>query len=403
MSLSLPLFAFTRYPPTALYHWHEAVLPMCSDCPEEKYASRVAAKRSRALLCLKVDTSMLSIDDDSLSPHVMLLLLPFFSLLVQLVEAAPTNAASESSAPDPTSSNYRSIWSILGTCALTLIICTWNVSFPNITHEKNWYKVMLYRGVLALSALVTPEITTLRAYSEWQYASEIKEDFSSDHQWTHTHSFFALMGGFILQDGSGRKVLKTRADLKCLRDGKIVNPHITKKEISGRSKSDGLGNTILVLQLSWFILQVIARGVNGLAITLVELDTLALATLSLPLFFFWWSKPMAAESPHVFYSETSNSSLDGDRRKPSFKLNHNRSIKEWFFEITTGGADDGADHNVWVLSFVWMVFGALHLIAWDFQFPSQAEKTIWRVASFTLISAPCICFLAFFLEKIQFV
>ncbi|KIJ14020.1 hypothetical protein PAXINDRAFT_32335, partial [Paxillus involutus ATCC 200175] len=185
----------------------------------------------------------------------------------------------------------RSMWSILGTCALTLLICIWNAAYPNILHEKSWYKVVLYRGALGLSALVTPEITSMRAHSEWVFAGQIKQDFSGQ-QWTRAHGFFALMGGFILQDGRERELLNTCETLQHLRDGKIVNAKITKKEIKDRSKSDGLGNALLVLQLSWFILQVIARAANDLAITLVEIDTLALATLSLPLFFFWWSKPM---------------------------------------------------------------------------------------------------------------
>ncbi|KAF8836775.1 hypothetical protein BDN67DRAFT_936345 [Paxillus ammoniavirescens] len=244
-------------------------------------------------------------------------LLLFFSLLVQLAKAASTNTTTESSAPDPTSSNYRSVWSILGTCALTLIICVWNVSYPNIMHEKRRYKVMVYRVALALSALLTPEITSVRAYSEWKHAGKIKQDFS-DKQWTRTHGFFAIMGGFIIQDGAQRELFNTQYDIGRLRNGKFVNPKITKEEIRDRSKSDALGNAILVLQLSWFILQVIARAANHVAITLVEIDTLALAALSLPLFFFWWSKPMAAACPHIFYIQTS-SSVDGDKQNPSFE------------------------------------------------------------------------------------
>ncbi|KAF8836772.1 hypothetical protein BDN67DRAFT_1014387 [Paxillus ammoniavirescens] len=328
----------------------------------------------------------------------MLPLLLIFSLLVQLAEAA----TSESSAPDPTSSSYRSVWSILGTCALTLIICIWNVAYPNIMHEKKQYKVMLYRVALALSALVTPELTSVRAYSEWRNAGKITQDFG-DKQWTRTHGFFALMGGFILQDGPQQELLNTREGLACLADDNIVNPKITKEQIGDRSKSNALGNAILVLQLSWFILQVIARAVNHVAITLVEIDTLALAALSLPLFFFWWSKPMAAAYPHIFYKKIS-SSVDGEKQNSSFEPDQafsvSRSKTDWFSEIVIGGGDD--DENVvFVGLIVWMVFGALHLIAWDFQFPTQTEKTIWRAASLTLIGAPCIFFLAFFLDKIR--
>ncbi|KAF8836767.1 hypothetical protein BDN67DRAFT_957565 [Paxillus ammoniavirescens] len=67
----------------------------------------------------------------------------------------------------------------------------------------------------------------------------------------------------------------------------------------------------------------------------------------------------------------------------------------------TGGADD-VDENSFlvVLLIVWAIFGGLHLIAWDFQFPSQVEKIMWRVASLALIVAPCIYFLGMVLHKL---
>ncbi|KIJ14010.1 hypothetical protein PAXINDRAFT_100365 [Paxillus involutus ATCC 200175] len=360
-------------------------------------------RRYKVLLYPRQEVAEHFCGNESLSLHIMLPLLLVFSLLVRLADAASTNTTAESPTPDPTSSNYRSVWSILGTCALTLIICIWNVAYPNIMHEKRRYKVLLYRVALALSALLAPEFTSVRAYSEWKHAGKIKQDFR-DKQWTRTHGFFALMGGFIIQDGAQQELFNTQYDLGHLRNWKFVNPKITEEQIRDRSKSDALGNAILVVQLSWFILQVIARAVNHVAITLVEIDTLALAALSLPLFFFWWSKPMAAACPHIFYKQTS-SSVDDNKQNPSVEPDHtfsvSRSKTEWFSEIVLGGGDNSDENVVFVGLIVWMIFGALHTIAWDFQFPSQTEKTMWRVASLTLIGAPSIFFLAFFLDKIE--
>ncbi|KIJ12210.1 hypothetical protein PAXINDRAFT_101330 [Paxillus involutus ATCC 200175] len=336
----------------------------------------------------------------------MLPLLLVLSPLVQLAEAAPTNITSESPAYDATSCSYRSVWSIVATCALTMLVCVWNATYPNIVPAERWYTVALHRGVLGLVALLAPEITTARAVAEWRYAGHIKKDFRDD-QWTRTHGFFALMGGFAVQDGPQRKILKTRRDLCYLKNGTIVQPMITKEEISDRSKSDGLGNALLILQLSWFILQVVARASNHLATTLLEIDTLALAVLSLPLFYFWWSKPMAAAYPHIFYlrdipePETS-SSLDGDGQTLAPLLKVHAIIvspKRYWWQEILGVAldvkhDDDGLYFALALLIVWIVFGALHLIAWDFQFPSHAEKIMWRVASLVLIAAPCVCFLA---------
>ncbi|KIJ13995.1 hypothetical protein PAXINDRAFT_169966 [Paxillus involutus ATCC 200175] len=309
----------------------------------------------------------------------MIPLLLAFSSLAQLVEAASTNATSECSAPpDATSCDYRSVWSILASCGLTVLICAWNVTYPNIISAESRYTVPLYRAALGLSALLTPELTITRAYSEWRYAGQIQRDFlrnASDPHWTRTHSFFALMGGLVVQDGAQRKPLRMRHDLRYLRNGTIIQSEITKKEISDRSKSDGLGNALLVLELSWFILQVVARGANHLAITLLEIDTLALATISLPLFFFWWSKPMAPECPHVFYKRSYNGQeLPTPLLGPTVPINRK---SQWSFEIVFGGlgtveglGEVDEKSTGLALSVVWIIFGALHLIAWDFQFPS---------------------------------
>ncbi|KIJ14627.1 hypothetical protein PAXINDRAFT_115673 [Paxillus involutus ATCC 200175] len=229
----------------------------------------------------------------------------------------------------------------------------------------------------------------------------------SDHPWTwtRTHGFFALMGGFVLQDGVEQTALGHRyysPDLQLLKTKEIMNPRISEKQISGRSKSDGLGNALLVLQLSWFILQVVARAANKLAITLLEIDTLALATLSLPLFFFWWSKPMAPECHHIFYTSTvSQRAPERNQRVRSVTISSTKNSHDDDFPITRSGSWLAEifgkvldDESIRVLLIVWVVFGGLHLLAWDFQFPSQAEKIIWRVASFALIATPCCFFLA---------
>ncbi|KIJ14622.1 hypothetical protein PAXINDRAFT_169569, partial [Paxillus involutus ATCC 200175] len=197
----------------------------------------------------------------------------------------------------------------------------------------------------------------MRAYSEWKNAGDIQREFRDrPWTWTRTHGFFALMGGFVLQDGAKRTAFESRYDPeRLLKTKKIMNPRIEKEQISGRSKSDGLGNTILVLQLSWFILQVVARAANKLAITLLEIDTLALATLSIPLFFFWWSKPMAPESHHIFY--TSTASQDAAERtsspdeEPFLNMDDDfpisRSAIDWAEEIFGKETSDGTDF--WVL------------------------------------------------------
>ena len=116
------------------------------------------------------------------------------------------------------------------------------------------------------------------------------------------HSFFAEMGGFVYHDEEGNsRTIDSEEFLKLCQENKIANPVITFKQIKAMSKSDALGKAFLALQLFWFTLQVIVRGSHGLAVTLVELDTVAMAALTFLVLWFWWEKPLRPECPHIFY------------------------------------------------------------------------------------------------------
>lgn len=81
----------------------------------------------------------------------------------------------------------------------------------------------------------------------------------------------------------------------------IAFPTITSAEIKDKAKGDLLPKTIAILQTTWFVVQCIARSVQGLAITELELVTLALASLNGGICYLWWDKPLGAEEPVALY------------------------------------------------------------------------------------------------------
>ncbi|KAN0084437.1 hypothetical protein V8E55_007941 [Tylopilus felleus] len=46
-----------------------------------------------------------------------------------------------------------------------------------------------------------------------------------------------------------------------------------------------------------------------------------------------------------------------------------------------------------LLGGTWLLLGGLHLIAWNFHFPTEAEKILWRVASLVLVAGPPASFI----------
>jgi len=78
-------------------------------------------------------------------------------------------------------------------------------------------------------------------------------------------------------------------------------PDITEEDIEDRSKGDILFKLVAILQTSWFIIQCIARGQQRLALTELELVTLALASLNALTFAIWWHKPLGVQKPIRIY------------------------------------------------------------------------------------------------------
>ena len=81
----------------------------------------------------------------------------------------------------------------------------------------------------------------------------------------------------------------------------IEIPKIKAAEIEDRSKGDALSKIIVILQTTWFIVQCIARGQQRLALTELELVTLALASLNATTFAIWWDKPLVVREPIQIY------------------------------------------------------------------------------------------------------
>ena len=81
----------------------------------------------------------------------------------------------------------------------------------------------------------------------------------------------------------------------------IEIPRVTAAAIEDKSKGDALSKIIAILQTTWFIVQCIARGQQRLALTELELVTLALASLNAVTFAIWWHKPLGVQDPVQIY------------------------------------------------------------------------------------------------------
>ena len=102
-----------------------------------------------------------------------------------------------------------------------------------------------------------------------------------------------------LGDDIWEGVLQSWDFRKLLEGHKIDFPSTSEAEIDDRSKGDALSKGIALLQITWFIIQLIARRVQGLTITELELTTAVLAGLNSVMYVFWWNKPLDVRCPII--------------------------------------------------------------------------------------------------------
>ncbi|OAX39404.1 hypothetical protein K503DRAFT_865460 [Rhizopogon vinicolor AM-OR11-026] len=244
------------------------------------------------------------------------------------------------------SSNTRTLWDIIWSCAVTLFACAWTAIHPNIPGMDEGKVAIFSRRLLIMAiVLIAPEFIIAWAMRQFLSARRTANEFDdilgaqllqaqAHHQnigdgntatllsemaelernslipnpprvasrkfraWTVTHGFFACMGGFLLYvNDEPRAPLAPDELWRFVRKGSVDMPTIVEADIEDRSKGDILSKGIAILQLVWFVISLAARYAQNLPITLLEIDTLAIAALTCIVYSLWWKKPKDVGRP----------------------------------------------------------------------------------------------------------
>jgi len=110
------------------------------------------------------------------------------------------------------------------------------------------------------------------------------------------------MGGFLLcVDDKPQATLTPDELMRLVQEGFVDMPVIAEEEIEDRSKGDMLSKGIAILQLAWFVVQIAARHVQKLPISLLEIHTLAITSLTCITYGLWWKKPKDVGRPYLVH------------------------------------------------------------------------------------------------------
>lgn len=218
-------------------------------------------------------------------------------------------------------------------------------------------------------------------------------------------AFFADMGGFVLHPIDGVPFPVNTVQLHWLVTQKFVEyPASTSKEVWDKSKQDTFTKVITAFQIGYLIIQCIARAIQGLAITTLELSALAIVVCSLMTSVMWLHKPADVSTPVAIYSTRplaeitqgrawSLTPLDFiDENGPGYSVNVQpfmrmpvipatrpiQRIPNDRFPMNPYGAQE------YFLCFATLVFTGIHVAGWHFDFPTKTERLLWRISSLIL-------------------
>lgn len=474
-------------------------------------------------------------------------------LLFAGVRSAPVEVPPGTNSTVALSPKYEPAWTsgptrrgtldILFSCVLTLVLCVWTTVHANIEPEM-WHgsrsapeveveaatsptrigtetdgfvprspKVVntkpnipapsaLNKKKLAWSlvTLLFPEITLFVAAHERKTVHLLQKEMHKISRyspkengwvWDRTLSYYALMGGFVVEQKAGaldpplstiteneRPSFKENADGIDGTQSNMTGPHITHRAsylerrrtltpqgviylaslkqlphytpqtVKDKSKASLLAKFLVCFQAIWMVIQVLGRYATHLPVTLLELYTILHTVCAVAMYLIWMDKPFDVTQPTFIplssevlqvlanNLDESPSDLDEGYHHPTnIFWNHNyreclttraglgkllfRQLLDWD-RLKKGDIIDrfllllGAYKAMWngwrsfgweafALSFVGVVHGGLHMVAWDYSFPSDAERRLWKIASVLTagaVSIFCFSVLVGFLGKL---
>ncbi|GAM36336.1 hypothetical protein TCE0_018f05346 [Talaromyces pinophilus] len=236
-----------------------------------------------------------------------------------------------------------------------------------------------------------------------------KVDADNKHQWTLTHSYYANMGGFCVESPQS-SVDGRKEDQPCIaltgrqiaRYWKHIDlPLLSERAISDKSKADFFTKAIATVQIASLLLSIIVRTARGLDFSQLELITLAFAACGVFTYVARWYKPqnvdtattvnLRAEADLEQFEKMKAQEYDrfwqavrhvpGDSERIYEGRIPNDYLPQYLPEYKTLAGILQVHPALFALTIISVVVGSLHLIAWNFQFPTRVEQITWRTAA----------------------
>lgn len=312
---------------------------------------------------------------------------------------------------------------------ITLGFCSWSAVCVNIpARGDSTFKKLQRKAWLTTICMIGPEYLLVIALGQWSEAKQSVEDFHSKgyRQWTLKHGFYAQMGGFLAVT-SDKAVFPLRANslLYLMRCGLIADDVVRNKilvdadAIEDRNKADSIFRVVTLAQATWFCISVLARFIQHLPVTTLEITVLGFFIPTAATYFLWWEKPSDIDTADLIPVLVSTTELCAGRedwyRTPLSFLDrkewHGSLLYRYWLRILHAivpfrrqklekrqAKPRRSDNDLAPLAF-WhaflfeglpsLPFILMNFVAYNHDFPTAVERTLWRIASITMVATFC--------------
>ncbi|EQK99052.1 hypothetical protein G6O67_000721 [Ophiocordyceps sinensis] len=184
-------------------------------------------------------------------------------------------------------------------------------------------------------------------------------------------------------------------------------PRLEADEINDRNKSDGLVRLLALAQVLWLAVQLVVRRMGNIPFSALEISTLAFSSCAFIIYLSEWSKPKDVGAPFYMDADALVSpdafARIAEAAPISFLQGRRYYIPQSVLhQVVEGKYQKKHIDRVMIFTSILsiMLFGGLHLIAWNLEFPSRVEKVFWRASALTMAIAPTVSALLVLLESV---
>lgn len=296
----------------------------------------------------------------------------------------------------------------------------WTVSHEKFKHEYSWQvdfdaqPRLLYR-MLGLKPPQANRVTPAEKLAEREDDNPTESSSSTEkgityhttQAWSLTHAYFVNMGGLLCPSTSdfhydrlkycvlpGIQLGHQSDDWAT--DHPLKGLILRKEDIEDKSKADLLVKCIAALQVAWIVITVQARSQMGLPVAQIEIATVAFSVFAVATYVANLWKPKDVSQPILLPKPAPCNHTEGTRgRVQNFLLRFMYLTDEIYWgkekyrvENDTIWVEEGVPLIFSITAVSALLFGSLHSLAWNFEFPSRAELMLWRVTCLTTTILP---------------